>query len=146
MSLSSVGLLLSRSEQNFIELGIEEDLRSDGRKKFDFRPFNITTNQIPQAIGSARLKLGLHESTDILVAIKADIAQPEFGSPFKGFLTCSIDRLVLIYVIPIEVFFLINFVFTVLVIPLRKVMKNVFKSVIKNYRRLYKIFSIQLLI
>lgn len=39
---------LSEGEKEFIRGGIAEDLRSDGRKRYSYRPINVETGVIPQ--------------------------------------------------------------------------------------------------
>jgi exosome complex component RRP42 len=80
--------LLSSSEREYISEGIDQDIRADGRRRVDFRPFEVELNSIPQAIGSARLKLG---QTDVLVGIKADIGRPSMEAPNKGTVNCAVD-------------------------------------------------------
>lgn len=82
-------MLLSKSEKEFISRGIIEDLRADGRQRFDYRPVEISVNIISQSIGSARLKMG---NGDYMVAIRAEISRPDPETPDIGTLSCSIDR------------------------------------------------------
>lgn len=84
----SSGRLLSSSEKEYIRLGVEADLRADGRKQLEFRPFNLDVDVVPQAAGSARLRLG---RTEILVSIKTDIGRPELATPLFGNVLCSVD-------------------------------------------------------
>ena len=83
-------VLLSKSEKEFISLGILEDLRADGRSRLDYRPVNLSIDVIPQSIGSARLKLG--GGGDLIVAIRAEIIRPDPENPEIGTLNCSIDQ------------------------------------------------------
>lgn len=39
---------LSLGEQNFIKGGIDQDLRTDGRKRLSYRPIFVETGVIPQ--------------------------------------------------------------------------------------------------
>jgi exosome complex component RRP42 len=80
--------LLSSSEKEYIRLGVESDIRADGRKRLDFRPFALEVDTIPQAAGSARVYLG---RTDILVSIKTDITRPALDKPERGIVFCSVD-------------------------------------------------------
>lgn len=84
----SSGRLLSSSEKEYITLGVEQDLRADGRGRLDFRPFSLEVDVVPQAAGSARLRLG---RTDILVSIKTDIGRPALEAPTQGLVVCSVD-------------------------------------------------------
>ncbi|XP_057798530.1 uncharacterized protein LOC131014544 isoform X3 [Salvia miltiorrhiza] len=58
---------LSLGEQTFIKGGIAQDLRTDGRKRLTYRPIFVETGIIPQASGSARVKLG---ATDVIASVK----------------------------------------------------------------------------
>ena len=49
--------LLSEHEIDYIERGVEEDIRADGRTKNDYRHFNITTGTVSHTSGSAEIKL-----------------------------------------------------------------------------------------
>eukprot|EP00252_Welwitschia_mirabilis_P023179 TRINITY_DN649_c0_g1_i1.p1 TRINITY_DN649_c0_g1~~TRINITY_DN649_c0_g1_i1.p1 ORF type:complete len:287 (-),score=79.76 TRINITY_DN649_c0_g1_i1:418-1278(-) len=81
---------LSHGEKVFIQGGIAQDLRSDGRGRQHFRPFAIETGVIPQAHGSARVKLG---STDVIATVKADLGKPSTTHANMGkidvFVECS---------------------------------------------------------
>ncbi len=83
-------MLISKSEKVFISQGILEDLRADGRGRLDYRPVQFSVNVIPQAIGSARLKMGY--GGDYIVAIRAEISRPDPETPEIGSISCSIDR------------------------------------------------------
>lgn len=82
-------MLLSSSEKEFIAGGILHNLRVDGRGRLDYRPVQLIIDPIPQAIGSARLKLGF--GGDYLVAIRAEVGRPLPEQPKRGIITCSID-------------------------------------------------------
>lgn len=41
---------LSLGEQNFIKGGIDQDLRTDGRKRLTYRPIFVETGVIPQVL------------------------------------------------------------------------------------------------
>lgn len=83
-------VLLSEAEKTFIVHGIQDNLRTDGRRCEDFRYIEIETNLISNAAGSARVRLA---NTDILVGIKAEIGRPLIDRPNEGhlefFLDCS---------------------------------------------------------
>lgn len=57
----------SFGERVWIVQGVEQDIRTDGRSRSDYRPLQLEANIIAQADGSARLHLG---ATDVLVGIK----------------------------------------------------------------------------
>ncbi|GER51571.1 exosome complex component RRP42, partial [Striga asiatica] len=81
---------LSLGEQNFIKGGIAQDLRTDGRKRLTYRPISVETGVIPQASGSARVKLG---ATDVIASVKAELGKPSASHPDKGkvsiYVACS---------------------------------------------------------
>ncbi|KAH7833081.1 hypothetical protein Vadar_002980 [Vaccinium darrowii] len=68
---------LSIGEKHFIQGGIPQDLRSDGRKWLTYRPISIATGNIPQANGLARVKIG---ATDVIASVKAELGKP---TPFQ---------------------------------------------------------------
>lgn len=79
---------LSLGEKHFIQGGIAQDLRSDGRKRLTFRPISVETGVIPQANGSARVKLG---GTDVLACVKAELGKPNNLYPDKGKVFINVD-------------------------------------------------------
>uniref|UniRef100_A0A0C9RSH6 Ribosomal RNA-processing protein 42 n=1 Tax=Wollemia nobilis TaxID=56998 RepID=A0A0C9RSH6_9CONI len=79
---------LSLAEQHFIQGGIAQDLRSDGRGRQDFRSFSIEAGVIPQANGSARVRIG---STDVIATVKADLGKPSSYRPDQGKIEISIE-------------------------------------------------------
>mmetsp|Transcript_8073 Transcript_8073/g.14969 ORF Transcript_8073/g.14969 Transcript_8073/m.14969 type:complete len:281 (+) Transcript_8073:126-968(+) len=80
-------MLLSASERKFISQGIQQNLRSDGRRRMDHRFFDLKTAVILNANGSARLVL---DHTDVLVAVKVEISEPSHSSPSVGRFECSV--------------------------------------------------------
>ncbi|PWA60021.1 hypothetical protein CTI12_AA386640 [Artemisia annua] len=52
---------------HFIQGGIAQDLRTNGRKRLTYRPFVVETAVIAQANGSARVKIGI---TEAIVSVK----------------------------------------------------------------------------
>jgi len=83
-----MALLLSASERKFIGKGIEQDVRNDGRQRMDHRYFDLKTNVVLNANGSARLKL---DHTDVLVAVKVGIEECSVSAPDVGRVECSVD-------------------------------------------------------
>ncbi|CAL9155901.1 unnamed protein product [Musa hybrid cultivar] len=79
---------LSEGEKRFIRGGIAQDLRTDGRQRLHYRPISIETGVIPQANGSARVRLG---ATDVIVSIKAELRKPHPLQPDKGKVAIFID-------------------------------------------------------
>ncbi|CAN4075966.1 unnamed protein product [Withania somnifera] len=72
---------LSVGEKNFIKGGTAQDLRNDGRKRLTYRPIYVETGVIPQANGSARIKLG---ATDVIASVKAELGRPSVSYPDQG--------------------------------------------------------------
>ncbi|KAF6163567.1 hypothetical protein GIB67_022132 [Kingdonia uniflora] len=73
---------LSIREKHFIEGGIAQDLCTDGQKRWDYCPLSIETGVIPQASGSARVRMG---GTNVIIAsVKAELGKPNHLHPDKG--------------------------------------------------------------
>lgn len=81
--------LLSAAERDFIEGGAEQGVRADGRAALDVRPVTLETGVLPNAYGSARVRIG--RVTDILVGIKAEVAEPVMETPDEGLLSFSVE-------------------------------------------------------
>ncbi|PON35836.1 Polyribonucleotide nucleotidyltransferase [Trema orientale] len=79
---------LSLGEKHFIHGGIAQDLRSDGRKRLTYRPIYVETGVIPQANGSARVRMG---GTDVIATVKAELGRPSQLQPDKGKVSIHID-------------------------------------------------------
>ncbi|KAK4846025.1 hypothetical protein QYF36_012194 [Acer negundo] len=79
---------LSEGEKEFIKGGVAQDLRSDGRKRYTYRPIYVETGVIPQANGSARVRLG---ATDVIASVKAELGKPSALQPDKGKVALFID-------------------------------------------------------
>ncbi|KAJ0982959.1 hypothetical protein J5N97_011214 [Dioscorea zingiberensis] len=79
---------LSSGEKHFIRGGISQDLRSDGRQRLDYRPISVEVGIIPQANGSARVRLG---ATDVIASIKAELGKPNPLQPDKGKVSIFVD-------------------------------------------------------
>ncbi|XP_042056029.1 exosome complex exonuclease RRP42-like [Salvia splendens] len=77
---------LSLGEQTFIKGGIYQDLRTDGRKRLTYSPIFVETGIIPQASGSARVKLG---ATDVIAS--AELGKPNPSYPDKGKVSIHVD-------------------------------------------------------
>ncbi|XP_050671091.1 exosome complex component RRP42 [Leptidea sinapis] len=84
------GVPLSLTEIFYIEEGVNDDFRSDGRSNIDYRPMELETDVVSHASGSARLRLA---NTDILVGVKTEIDVPKPDMPREGkidfFVDCS---------------------------------------------------------
>ncbi|XP_073046593.1 uncharacterized protein [Primulina eburnea] len=81
-------VLLSIGEKNFIKGGIAQDLRTDGRKRLDYRHINVETGVIPQASGSARVTIG---ATIVIASVKAELGKPHPSHPDKGKVSIFVD-------------------------------------------------------
>lgn len=79
---------LSIGEKQFIHGGIAQDLRTDGRQRRDFRPISVEVGVIPQANGSARVKLG---ATDVIASVKVELGKPSPLQPDKGKVAIFVD-------------------------------------------------------
>eukprot|EP00878_Enallax_costatus_P003984 GHUV01004207.1.p1 GENE.GHUV01004207.1~~GHUV01004207.1.p1 ORF type:complete len:283 (+),score=74.05 GHUV01004207.1:155-1003(+) len=78
----------SLGERIYIVQGIEQNIRTDGRSRRDYRPLEFETNVIAQADGSARLHLG---STDVLVGVKVELGVPDSSSPNQGQVNVTVE-------------------------------------------------------
>ncbi|CAL8144203.1 unnamed protein product [Prunus armeniaca] len=79
---------LSIGEKHFIQGGIAQDLRSDGRKRLTTRPIYVETGVISQANGSARVRMG---ATDVIASVKAELGRPNALQPDKGKVVVNVD-------------------------------------------------------
>ncbi|GJT73098.1 exosome complex component RRP42 [Tanacetum coccineum] len=79
---------LSIGEKHFIQGGIAQDLRTDGRKRLTYRPIVVETGVIAQANGSARVKMG---RTEVIASVKAELGRPTSSAPDKGKVSIYID-------------------------------------------------------
>ncbi|XP_065876525.1 uncharacterized protein [Euphorbia lathyris] len=79
---------LSVGEKHFINGGISQNLRSDGRKRETYRPIFVETGVIPQANGSARVRIG---ATEVIASVKAELGKPSALQPNKGKIAIFVD-------------------------------------------------------
>jgi exosome complex component RRP42 len=79
---------ISESEAAYVRASVAADVRSDGRARLRFRPCVLETGLLPQANGSARLRLG---DTDVLVSVKLEIGEPLLSAPDSGRLSVSVE-------------------------------------------------------
>ena len=70
-------------QKRFISTLAKEGKRIDGRKPDEFREISIETNVIPNAEGSARVRLG---ETEVLMGVKIDLGTPFPDTPDEGVL------------------------------------------------------------
>ncbi len=60
-------------------------IRADGRRCFDSRSIVVDAGILPQANGSAKVKLeGGGEDTVVLAAVKAEVGEPRADAPHSG--------------------------------------------------------------
>ncbi|RKP27785.1 ribosomal protein S5 domain 2-type protein [Syncephalis pseudoplumigaleata] len=81
--------LISVVERDFVERGVDLDLRTDGRGRNDYRLPRMEMNLVAQSDGSARCQLG--GSTDVLVSIRCELGQPEPTTGDRGRLAVSVE-------------------------------------------------------
>lgn len=81
-------VVISPSEREYLTAGVEANLRADGRPQQEWRPVSVELNPVPQAAGSARVRLG---GTDVLVSVKGDIGRPTLEQPSHGQIVCLVD-------------------------------------------------------
>ncbi|KAH3744793.1 ribosomal protein S5 domain 2-type protein [Pelomyxa schiedti] len=79
---------ISPSQAKFIEEGVRQDLRTDGRGRVDYRPLTIETSVVPQANGSARARVA---GTDVVVGVKVELGEPDVTTPDDGRVLFSVD-------------------------------------------------------
>ncbi|MCK5040113.1 MAG: exosome complex protein Rrp42 [Candidatus Aenigmarchaeota archaeon] len=81
-------MVLNRLTSKYISKKILEDGRLDNRKLDEYRVLDIKKNEISNALGSCRLKLG---NTEVVCGIKADLATPYSDSPNEGVIVTSVE-------------------------------------------------------
>ena len=75
----------SAAERSFVELGVAQNVRNDGRERLDYRPLSIDSGVLPQTYGSSRVTIGKgivggNGGTDVIAAIKAEVGMvPPLG-------------------------------------------------------------------
>ncbi|XAR55267.1 hypothetical protein NMG60_11035296 [Bertholletia excelsa] len=79
---------LSLGEKLFIQGGIAQGLRTDGRKRLTYRSISVETGVIEQVNGSARVKMG---ATDVVASVKAELGRPSSSQPDKGKVAINVD-------------------------------------------------------
>eukprot|EP00047_Mylnosiga_fluctuans_P006004 m.244172 g.244172 ORF g.244172 m.244172 type:complete len:285 (+) comp14401_c0_seq1:87-941(+) len=79
---------LSNNERLFVQGGVAANMRADARARSDYRAFAVELGPVSSANGSSRLHL---DGTDVLVAIKAEIAQVDPALPGLGRVNFSVE-------------------------------------------------------
>ena len=82
------GISVGDAERRYITAGAEQNVRNDGRTRQDIRRVEVQLGVIPNATGSARIRLG---GTDIIVAVKAEIGIPQAERPDAGILKFHVE-------------------------------------------------------
>eukprot|EP00038_Savillea_parva_P019397 m.27393 g.27393 ORF g.27393 m.27393 type:complete len:165 (-) comp4407_c0_seq2:108-602(-) len=80
--------LLSRAERTYIEDGVAQNFRADGRQCVDMRDCVIERGVISNTNGSARVRVG---GTDVLVGVKLEAAKPLTEYPNHGRIEFNVD-------------------------------------------------------
>lgn len=80
--------MASISERLYIQQGVEVDVRLDGRRRMDYRPFTIETDIVNNANGSARIRL---DATEIVATVKAEVGVPDSSNPNSGRVVCAVN-------------------------------------------------------
>jgi exosome complex component RRP42 len=80
--------LVSPAEKSYIEQGVEQDCRADGRSRLEYRHVVMESGLLSQASGSARCRLG---DSDVLVGVKVEIGQVEPSKPNHGRVVCNVE-------------------------------------------------------
>jgi len=81
-------LKISHAERKFLEEGVAQGIRNDGRGNVDYRHFVLETGILTQTNGSARLRLS---NTDVLVGIKLETGEPLPDTPDQGRVQVSVE-------------------------------------------------------
>lgn len=80
---------LSRSERRFIEDGVLQSLRNDGRSLIDYRQSNVEVGVLPSANGSSRIRTA---DSELVVGVKCEICHLDSSmNSNKGTVKCGID-------------------------------------------------------
>jgi exosome complex component RRP42 len=67
---------------------VAQNVRIDGRGRFDYRPYHLETGLISQTNGSAKLVIG---KTHVLVGVKASLGEPLATLPEGGIVKVSVE-------------------------------------------------------
>ncbi|KAK9817753.1 hypothetical protein WJX72_001640 [[Myrmecia] bisecta] len=73
--------MLSQHERHYIQQGMAQNVRNDGRTCEHYRPLKLEVGVLNMTSGSARVKLG---GTEVVVGVKVDIATPSPDAPDAG--------------------------------------------------------------
>lgn len=81
---------IDEMKRSYVELLLGKGERADKRGMFDFRPIEVKKGIIESADGSAWVKIG---NTQVLAAVKFDIATPFADRPTEGVLSTTAELL-----------------------------------------------------
>jgi len=88
--MMDVKRIVSRIEKNYIKSNLRKDERIDGRGLWDYRKFEINSDIVASAEGSADVKLG---NTRIITGLKYDVGTPFPDLPNEGVCTVMAELL-----------------------------------------------------
>lgn len=80
--------MISESEIVYLQDGLKQGIRTDGRGCDAFRPIKIDMGVVPTANGSCRVR---SRGCDIFVAIKCDIGIPSITEPDMGIINVAVE-------------------------------------------------------
>ncbi|KAH8738520.1 hypothetical protein FG386_001902 [Cryptosporidium ryanae] len=80
--------LISDSERLFLEDGVEQGIRNDGRRLTDFREISIDLDVISTSNGSSRIK---NDELELIVAVKCEVASSYKDMASSGSIIVNID-------------------------------------------------------
>lgn len=83
--------MISASEKQYIEDGVAQGFRSDGRAILDYRPVFVRSGVVAQADGSCRVRCG---DSEILGGAKLDLKAPNEQQPGNHNITTEKTKLV----------------------------------------------------
>lgn len=81
--------MTSKSELEYIEQGVEQNIRGDGRKRHEFRAVTVETAVLPQCNGSCRVTVGF--AVDLICSVKLEVTEPDPSRPTEGLLEVSTE-------------------------------------------------------
>ena len=85
-------LQISAAEISYLRQGVEQNIRTDGRNRLDYRAITMESGVLPQSNGSARITIGNGE-TDLLASVKVEVGEPAVDEPNKGRIEVSVECL-----------------------------------------------------
>jgi|EP00505_MAST-04D_sp_SCG-Rhode-Island_P003653 exosome complex component RRP42 len=80
---------ISTGEKAYILDGVKQNVREDGRGRFDTCTTRVETGYLLHVHGSARWTT-LHNGTDVVVSVKASFDTPKHTTPDEGNISCNV--------------------------------------------------------